>query len=244
MYCGTCGRPNADDGIFCIQCGASLRGDAQQRASTDASYTYGSADAEPEGEASPYYTREFARLQAGWPARFNVAAFILGPFHTLYRGCTKRFCKLYLPYLVAKWMYFTYTLSLAYHLIANQYSEAAIRSMPGFFSMWIITVALWVWGVVLAIYNGATFNRAYYKQTGGNPARRTHTARAMALVGVLVVLYAGVVLKLGLAAYSQASKNYSTADNWYGQYGDGYWYEVPDDYWYSEGQTAEKPVAL
>lgn len=50
---------------------------------------------------SPYYAREFADIAAGGRGRFNAAAFFLGPFHQLYRGCYKRFARTYLPYWLA-----------------------------------------------------------------------------------------------------------------------------------------------
>ena len=53
------------------------------------------------GSFRPITHGKFADIAAGGRGRFNAAAFFLGPFHQLYRGCYKRFARTYLPYWLA-----------------------------------------------------------------------------------------------------------------------------------------------
>ena len=49
----------------------------------------------PFGGCEPHYAREFELIASGAKAHFNFAAFFLGFYRTLYRGCAKRFLALY-----------------------------------------------------------------------------------------------------------------------------------------------------
>ena len=61
---------------------------------------YGGANG-PAAGVNPYYAREFELIANGGKPHFNFAALFLGFWHTLYRGCIKRFLALYaLPWLL------------------------------------------------------------------------------------------------------------------------------------------------
>ena len=62
----------------------------------------------PAAGVNPYYAREFELIANGGKPHFNFAAFFLGFWHTLYRGCIKRFwlymhCPGWLPWLWWAW---------------------------------------------------------------------------------------------------------------------------------------------
>lgn len=98
MYCSKCGAQLADDSRFCSVCGAPCN--PQQQTVPKASANQQTTPV-PDTPANGYYEVQFARIAAGEKAKFNGAAFFLGPFHQLYHGSIKRFQKTYLPYMIA-----------------------------------------------------------------------------------------------------------------------------------------------
>ena len=145
--------------------------------------------------AHPYYAQEFDALRRGAPARFNVAAFLGGPFHALYRGCPGRFARLYLPYLFTALLLCTATM-----LMATQAVWDAWRGLTPEFTwlhtaLTVLQVLTVLWGVALALYNGNTFNEYYYGKQRGDAAVPRHPGAAGLLAAVWVVL---LVLVLAL----------------------------------------------
>ena len=120
MECRYCGQRLKDGYEYCPNCGGRVEPPEQQARPVQPAYAPQGAYSAPvqrysqqEAEGcvygmlqpgaglgrvvSPYYAREFADIAAGGRGRFNAAAFFLGPFHQLYRGCYKRFARTYLP---------------------------------------------------------------------------------------------------------------------------------------------------
>lgn len=212
MFCELCGSKIPDGATFCPQCGVRL-------GSTQQNWQQPVAPAQPYYQGMPnqgapvnsYYAQEFANIAQGNPSRFNMAAFFFGPYHLLYRGSGKRFCKLYLPYLIV-WAGF---------LIINTVQSVAIfNGGEGtvFITGWLAAVCLSLWSLGLAFYNGATFNRKYYEQVEGNPAARTHGGRMTALIIAMVLVSSAVATTVLSAGYSAF-------------FGDGYYSDYySDDY--------------
>ena len=110
MECRYCGQRLKDGYEYCPNCGGRVEPPEQQARPVQPAYApqgaysapvqrYSPQEAEgcaygmPQPGAglgrivSPYYAREFADIAAGGRGRFIAAAFFLGPFHQLYRGC-------------------------------------------------------------------------------------------------------------------------------------------------------------
>lgn len=163
----------------------------------------GAADAQgmppvPEGP-NGYYRWEFDKLSRGARASFNFAACFLGFWHTLYRGCWRRFLLLY------SWL----------GVLTTVTGLAAVRELED--NVWLNTAygtSLWQWSrnvtalaglvllfqVVVALYNGATFNQYYYgvcKQGAADVEKRQ-----IGLVGGILASAAAVAIVLGLAVYA------------------------------------------
>ena len=106
-----------------------------------------------------YYVREFEKLAATGKGSFNWAAFFLGPYHCLYRGCVPRFLKLYLP---------LWAVSLAVGIFTQVQSLAAWRGNGEWYAASLLLGLLCsLWAIGVGLYNGFTFNRHYYTRVQG-----------------------------------------------------------------------------
>ena len=191
MECRYCGQRLKDGYEYCPNCGGRVEPPEQQARPVQPAYApqgaysapvQGYSQQEAEGcvygmlqpgaglgrVVSPYYAREFADIAAGGRGRFNAAAFFLGPFHQLYRGCYKRFARTYLPYWLALLAVLGVSLSFLESCVWSWPATAAgPQSRHRRFFVWIAAILLLslgvsVWGIALSIYNGVTFNRRYF----------------------------------------------------------------------------------
>lgn len=203
MFCPHCGTQLGGGEHFCPICGAAVAARLPQA-------PYGPYGQAPYGDAygpvacqrpgypprpqkppmpDAYYAREFEKVAAAGNGSFNWAAFFLGPWHCLYRGCVARFLKLYLPLLLV---------NAAVGFFAQAQLAAAVRGEGG---MWyaisiacsVLCALAWLGA---GLYNGFTFNRAYYARTGGNaaaPARPGLMCAGIAAQAALSVLMVGLM---------------------------------------------------
>ena len=123
----------------------------------------------------------------------------MGFWHTLYRGCWRRFLLLY------SWL----------GVLTTVIGLAAVRELENI--VWLNTAygtSLWQWSrnvtalaglvllfqVVVALYNGATFNQYYYGvcKRGAADVEK----RQIGLVGGILASAAAVAIVLGLAVYA------------------------------------------
>ena len=144
-----------------------------------------------------YYVREFEKLAATGKGSFNWAAFFLGPYHCLYRGCVPRFLKLYLP---------LWAVSLAVGIFTQVQSLAAWRGNGKWYAASLLLGLLCsLWAIGVGLYNGFTFNRHYYTRVQGNAAARTRpglmgialAVQAMVSIMMAVLMLAGLGAELG-----------------------------------------------
>ena len=144
-----------------------------------------------------YYVREFEKLAATGKGSFNWAAFFLGPYHCLYRGCVPRFLKLYLP---------LWAVSLAVGIFTQVQSLAAWRGNGEWYAASLMLGLLCsLWAIGVGLYNGFTFNRHYYTRGQGNAAARTRpglmgialAVQAMVSIMMAVLMLAGLGAELG-----------------------------------------------
>lgn len=209
MYCSKCGAQLTDDSVFCSACGAPCN-PQQQPVSAPANQ-----QSTPMPPAAPggYYEIQFARIAAGEKAKFNWAAFFLGPFHQLYHGSTKRFKKTYLPYMITAaalylvQMIATFTTSLTGALM--------VTALAG-----ILWLALSVWALVLAIGNGRKYNACLYEQTGGNAAavpKRTKPVciliAAIVAYGILLAAVSAIGARMMMESWTDSIKDSMTNDD-------------------------------
>lgn len=240
MECRYCGQRLKDGYEYCPNCGGRVEPPEQQARPVQPAYApqgaysapvQGYSQQEAEGcvygmlqpgaglgrVVSPYYAREFADIAAGGRGRFNAAAFFLGPFHQLYRGCYKRFARTYLPYWLALLAVLGVSLSFFGKLCVELagYGGRAAEPTQAFF-VWIAAILLLslgvsVWGIALSIYNGVTFNRRYFEQQHGDPAVPAHTGAvvggAAAWVGVYIIAVVALVAALLPAAMQDAQQH-------------------------------------
>lgn len=155
---------------------------------------------QPRMEKQPaYYKAEFEKLSQGKKTDFNFAACFLGFWHTLYRGCWRRFLLLY------SWLG---VLTAAAGLVAAHELETVVMMNAAYAG------AAWHWDgnisafisavlmlqVAVALYNGTTFNEYYYKVCR-REASDAEKRQIGLVVGVLVSVAAAVGV-LALAMYS------------------------------------------
>lgn len=150
-----------------------------------------------------YYVREFEKLAATGKGSFNWAAFFLGPYHCLYRGCVPRFLKLYLP---------LWAVSLAVGIFTQVQSLAAWRGNGKWYAASLMLGLLCsLWAIGVGLYNGFTFNRHYYTRVQGNAAARTRpglmgialAVQAMVSIMMAVLMLAGLGAELGRGIRSE-----------------------------------------
>lgn len=196
MVCRNCGRELPQGALFCPRCGAR----------TDAP-VYSVADV-----PDPYYAREFASIAAGNPGRFNFAAFFLGPFHALYRGFFSCFWKLYFPLLLVQCVGELFACLYAGNIALSQLNTGGTGTLfgPPVLVSWLFSVVCGVWGLTVAIYNGATFNRRYCAYVQGDATRKPHVGALIGLIaGYLVWIVALVAL-----IFSMAFRAFQTSSDW------------------------------
>lgn len=143
----------------------------------------------PAAGVNPYYAREFELLANGGRPHFNFAAFFLGFWHTLYRGCTKRFLALYAwPWLL------TMILSgvMVSMLPKSMFMLTAGVLPSGLLVLYLLLLVLSLASIGLAVYNGFTFNRYYYNKCRGD-ARVPKKAGLLA-GGIALTIVAGIIM--------------------------------------------------
>lgn len=124
-------------------------------------------DDDPKGEHSkepgikPYYREEFERIASGQKHKFNWAALFLNGWIQLYNGCTKIFCKTFLPLLIALFVVsVTATVgALKFHLILMAVSS-------------VLMIVIGISAAILSIMNGMKFNKWYYQDVIDNPGKK------------------------------------------------------------------------
>ena len=173
--------------------------------------------------AHPYYAQEFDALRRGARPRFNVAAFLGGPFHLLYRGCGGRFVRLYLPYVFTLVLLSTAALLMDTQLVWKAWQGLGTEFTWLHAALTALRALTALWGVALAIYNGNTFNEYYWEKRWGDAAVPRHPGAAGALAAAWAVLIALVaVLCMGTLARRLPYYSYDDAPPPYAQQG-------PDD---------------
>lgn len=150
----------------------------------------------PSAGVNPYYAREFALIASGAKAHFNFAAFFLGFFHTLYRGCGKRFLAMY----AWPWVLSLVMSVIMMNMTIDSMTMAAAGIVPsGFIVVYIFTILISLLSLGLSLYNGFTFNRYYYNKCAGDARVPKKTGL---LVGSIVLV---IVVTMVVTAVSMVS---------------------------------------
>ena len=145
---------------------------------------YGGANG-PVAGVNPYYAREFELIANGGKPHFNFAALFLGFWHTLYRGCIKRFLALYaLPWLLTMVL-----VGVEMSIMVDSMYMAAMGVVPtGLLVVFLLSAVLSLVSLGLSIYNGATFNRYYYNLCKGDARVPKKTGLLVGAIALNVVL--------------------------------------------------------
>lgn len=145
---------------------------------------YGGANG-PAAGVNPYYAREFELIANGGKPHFNFAALFLGFWHTLYRGCIKRFLALYaLPWLLTMVL-----VGVEMSIMVDSMYMAAMGVVPtGLLVVFLLSAVLSLVSLGLSIYNGATFNRYYYNLCKGDARVPKKTGLLVGAIALNVVL--------------------------------------------------------
>lgn len=150
----------------------------------------------PSAGVNPYYAREFERIANGGKPHFNFAAFFLGFFHTLYRGCGKRFLAIY----AWPWVLSLVMSVIMMNMTIDSMTMAAAGIVPsGFIVVYIFTILISLLSLGLSLYNGFTFNRYYYNKCAGDARVPKKTGL---LVGSIVLV---IVVTMVVTAVSMVS---------------------------------------
>ncbi len=193
----------------------------------------------PAGEGAaglhPYYAGEFQAIAGGRTPRFNTAAFLGGPFHLLYRGCGWRCLRLYGAYLLTLLLLGASCLLRLPDLLWELFLYGAHGGLGS-----PITVLAWLcaaWGLVLAVYNGNTFNRYFYEKRRGDAVLRRHPAGPALLAAVVLALaLAGAARAGGMLAAGILDYEVHGAFDWRENLDDGFYTDPAEGfYWDSEG---------
>lgn len=212
MFCHECGSKLSEGALFCQKCGAKvlIESSANQpleahvitektpikvinntsgtvNEQTEQAYNNEKQDNRVYGDdIKPYYREQFARIASGEKAKFNWAAFLLGPLNQLFNGCTKIFCRTFLPVYIAL---------LANSLIGMVATQIFNFTLIAVSSVLSIVIALW--SLVLSIINGFKFNEWYYKDILNNPGKkRSRKGFWILLVSVIAVWIASLVFEI------------------------------------------------
>ena len=152
MYCQKCGNEILDGASFCTSCGAPIDGAAQPAAG--APQTGGGDAAALEAMVArhaPYYLEEFQKLSRGEKAKFNWAAFLLGPAMCFYRKCANLFFKYFLlPILLLVAAYAVVVVGSGLFDLTLILAGTVLSSLAGIFVL------------VQYIRFGRNFNREYF----------------------------------------------------------------------------------
>ena len=233
MFCHQCGSEVKDGAAFCQKCGAKLAhtNDAQQAAGTKAINNGGQQEPVaaaafagqenipkgPYGDGiKPYYLEEFGRIAAGQKPKFNWAAFFLNGWNQLYNGCTKIFCKTFLPLQLV-----LFAVSLLTTVGILKMNVALMAIGP------ILIMVVGVGALILNTLNGINFNRWYYQDVVSNPGKKRSRkwlwimiVCEVAVIVFVQVLVPRILLKSLNDAYSADWLDEESYD-----YGDEYDYE-------------------
>ena len=195
MFCPQCGNNLPDDAQFCGYCGASLVTSSvpeKEKESIEPKQTISLEKAEtivPDnsdvkvenydsvqttqpadmraviGKNADYYLKEFAKIDAGGKASFNIAAFFLTLGFCLYRKCGRDIGKKYL--LIPFVLYMASAILLVLGTVMISLTVMAIGGLLyGVGSIWLI---------VADIRLGLNFNSEYYKTVNIiSPRNRTY----------------------------------------------------------------------
>lgn len=220
MFCRLCGSKQPDNVAYCSQCGAQL-GETKSFENPAESFQYQGdrRRTDPNAVVHPYYAQEFENIAINNVSKFNMAAFFVGCYHTIYRGCNKRFAKLYLPYLLVGLCSMVYT---SFETVnALQMSNV----VGGDFGLtWLFSLLLFLWGLGINIYNGATFNRYYYNQQKGDPAVPKRTGGLVAFIVAYYVLSFVLMFIVFMISFNIQTDSYNP---------------IPDAPYYSGEEQAE-----
>ena len=232
MFCPQCGNNLPDDAQFCGYCGASLVTSSvpeKEKESIEPKQTISLEKAEtivPDnsdvkvenydsvqttqtadmraviGKNADYYLKEFAKIDAGGKASFNIAAFFLVLGFCLYRKCGRDIGKKYL--MIPFMLYIISTIFLVIGVIMFSLSIMAIGGL--------LYGVGYVWLIVSDIRLGLNFNSEYYKhcqrvlQEGRQSAYGTSLKNFIIFYGAVVCLVVvstlagsgGLFLNIGL----------------------------------------------
>ena len=213
MYCSLCGNKIESNAAFCQACGAPNTQDAASSAFSKqppvnaaapsyaaapyaANNSYGTPDwhTSPQ-DVSPYYAMEFSKISTGMNSNMNPSAFFLGPFHLLYRGCTQRFLKTFLPIWIASMALCACLFGICFTAIVNPAASTVTNTLVVFFPivLWI-TVLI---NIFVSVWNANTINRYLYHKMQGNPAVPKRVAPTV--VAILVVVAVQIISLIGFA---------------------------------------------
>ncbi len=131
---------------------------------------------------SKYYGNQFHKLQTYKKAEFNFAAYLLFPFHLIYRKCIARFFYLAFP-IIFIWSICTIIISI----VPFGYNLYVFFYAPSVFCPLIF--------ITLGIFNGITFNKYYYHKLCGNAHVPTNK-RGVLLFVLIIVLFIFIVVIL------------------------------------------------
>lgn len=148
----------------------------------------------PAAGVNPYYVREFELIANGGKPHFNFAAFFLGFFHTLYRGCGKRFLALY----AWPWVLSLVLSGVVMSMTTSSITMAASGMVPsGMIVAEGLAFLVSLLSLGLSLYNGFTFNRYYYNKCQGDarvPRKTGLLAGSIVLVIVVSMVVAGIAM--------------------------------------------------
>ena len=153
----------------------------------------------------PYYQKQFDLIAAGKKPSFNWAALFLNAWIQLYHGCTKIFCKTFLPVLVSLFGCFLI------NIIAMRTLNWRLLSISS-----ILFAVISLWSLVLHILNGFKFNKWYYQDIVNNPnkkrSKRNFWILLISEITAIILLFLLSVTSLGtptdnLLEYSEAEES-------------------------------------
>lgn len=124
----------------------------------------------------PYYREQFDRIAQGQKAKFNWAAFFLNGWIQLYNGCSKVFCKTFLPWLL---IYFIVTLIGNISVMKFNFKLIGITSVLG--------TLLSMGGIALCIVNGIKFNEWFYQDVINNPGKKRSKKGVWILIAAEII---------------------------------------------------------
>lgn len=197
MFCRQCGAKLEDGGMFCPQCGAKIEDKSTDKKilnitevmqKNQKSKKYSQNDGESiekkcEDDIKPYYREEFERIASGQKIKFNWAAFFLNGFLQLYHGCTKIFCRTFLP------VWGILYISVFLGVLGTMKFDFKLISIS-----LILGLLVGVCNFILCIVSGARFNKWYYQEVISNPEKQRNRKEFWVMIVVHVLLIASISL--------------------------------------------------